>query len=106
MADPIMAGDVKTNNLGVGASAPGEVNPEDDIYEQYKKRMMLGYKHRPNPLVLLPIFSSILFCNNTSLLTLCLSILLYREIQGRRITKGSINVLPPSMSYLTIPSIS
>lgn len=50
MADPIMAGDVKTNNLGVGASAPGEVNPEDDIYEQYKKRMMLGYKHRPNPL--------------------------------------------------------
>ncbi|XP_010503934.1 PREDICTED: SURP and G-patch domain-containing protein 1-like protein isoform X3 [Camelina sativa] len=50
MADPIMAGDVKTNNLGVGASAPGEVMPEDDIYEQYKKRMMLGYKHRPNPL--------------------------------------------------------
>ncbi|ESQ45293.1 hypothetical protein EUTSA_v10010376mg [Eutrema salsugineum] len=50
MADPLMAGDVKTNNLGVGASAPGEVKPEDDIYEQYKKRMMLGYKHRPNPL--------------------------------------------------------
>ncbi|CAN8254699.1 unnamed protein product [Cochlearia groenlandica] len=50
MSDPIMAGDVKTNNLGVGASAPGEVKPEDDIYEQYKKRMMLGYKHRPNPL--------------------------------------------------------
>ncbi|VVB05446.1 unnamed protein product [Arabis nemorensis] len=50
MADPIMAGDIKTNNLGVGASAPGEVKPEDDIYEQYKKRMMLGYKHRPNPL--------------------------------------------------------
>jgi len=22
----------------------------DDIYEQYKKRMMLGYKFRPNPL--------------------------------------------------------
>lgn len=61
MADPIMAGDVKTNNLGVGASAPGEVNPEDDIYEQYKKRMMLGYKHRPNPLVLFTnIFTSIL----------------------------------------------
>ncbi|XP_010523679.1 PREDICTED: SURP and G-patch domain-containing protein 1-like protein [Tarenaya hassleriana] len=50
MADPIMAGDVKTNNLGVGASAPGEVTPDDDIYEQYKKRMMLGYKYRPNPL--------------------------------------------------------
>ncbi|XP_024023337.1 SURP and G-patch domain-containing protein 1-like protein [Morus notabilis] len=50
IANPIMAGDVKTNNLGVGANNPGEVHPEDDIYEQYKKRMMLGYRHRPNPL--------------------------------------------------------
>lgn len=46
-----MAGDVKKDNLGVGAVQPGEVSAEDDIYEQYKKRMMLGYKHRPNPLV-------------------------------------------------------
>ncbi|GMN54859.1 hypothetical protein TIFTF001_023982 [Ficus carica] len=50
IANPIMAGDVKMNNLGVGANNPGEVLPEDDIYEQYKKRMMLGYRHRPNPL--------------------------------------------------------
>ncbi|PON96517.1 G-patch domain containing protein [Trema orientale] len=50
IATPIMAGDVKTNNLGVGAHNPGEVTPEDDIYEQYKKRMMLGYRYRPNPL--------------------------------------------------------
>ncbi|XP_039034301.1 SURP and G-patch domain-containing protein 1-like protein isoform X2 [Hibiscus syriacus] len=50
IADPIMAGDVKMNNLGVGAHNPGEVNPDDDIYEQYKKRMMLGYRYRPNPL--------------------------------------------------------
>ncbi|KAK1422918.1 hypothetical protein QVD17_18207 [Tagetes erecta] len=50
IADPIMAGNVKKDNLGVGASQPGEVTPDDDIYEQYKKRMMLGYKHRPNPL--------------------------------------------------------
>ncbi|XP_068643779.1 SURP and G-patch domain-containing protein 1-like protein isoform X1 [Aristolochia californica] len=49
-ADPVMAGNVKLNNLGVGAEVPGEVTPEDDIYEQYKKRMMLGYRHRPNPL--------------------------------------------------------
>ncbi|XP_020598882.1 SURP and G-patch domain-containing protein 1-like protein isoform X2 [Phalaenopsis equestris] len=49
-ADPVMAGSVKLNNLGVGAENPGEVTPEDDIYEQYKKRMMLGYKYRPNPL--------------------------------------------------------
>ncbi|GAV72744.1 G-patch domain-containing protein/Surp domain-containing protein, partial [Cephalotus follicularis] len=50
IADPIKAGDVKLNNLGVGAHNPGDVTPEDDIYEQYKKRMMLGYRYRPNPL--------------------------------------------------------
>ncbi|KAE8672151.1 SURP and G-patch domain-containing protein 1-like protein [Hibiscus syriacus] len=50
ISNPIMAGDVKMNNLGVGAQNPGEVTAEDDIYEQYKKRMMLGYRHRPNPL--------------------------------------------------------
>ncbi|GMH27269.1 hypothetical protein Nepgr_029112 [Nepenthes gracilis] len=50
IADPIRAGDVKKDNLGVGAHQPGEVLPDDDIYEQYKKRMMLGYRYRPNPL--------------------------------------------------------
>lgn len=50
IANPITAGEVKTNNLGVGAHKPGEVTPDDDIYEQYKKRMMLGYRYRPNPL--------------------------------------------------------
>ncbi|KAL5549779.1 hypothetical protein UlMin_005010 [Ulmus minor] len=50
IADPIMAGNVKKDHLGVGAQNPGDVTPEDDIYEQYKKRMMLGYRHRPNPL--------------------------------------------------------
>lgn len=48
--NPINAGEVKTQPLGVGADKVGEVNDSDDIYEQYKKRMMLGYKHRPNPL--------------------------------------------------------
>ncbi|KAK6933763.1 G-patch domain [Dillenia turbinata] len=50
ISDPIMAGNVKKDNLGVGAQNPGDVTPEDDIYEQYKKRMMLGYRYRPNPL--------------------------------------------------------
>lgn len=50
-AIPVLAGNVKLDNLGVGAHQPGEVTPEDDIYEQYKKRMMLGYRYRPNPLV-------------------------------------------------------
>ncbi|KAG6514666.1 hypothetical protein ZIOFF_025035 [Zingiber officinale] len=50
-SEPVMAGEVKKDHLGVGAERPGEVNPEDDIYEQYKKRMMLGYRYRPNPMV-------------------------------------------------------
>ena len=60
-ADPVMAGDVKRNNLGVGAARPDEVTPEDDIYEQYKKRMMLGYRYRPNPLVCFISFCGIIF---------------------------------------------
>lgn len=63
IADPIMAGNVKKDNLGVGAVQPGEVTPEDDIYEQYKKRMMLGYRHRPNPLVNYPFYYE-LFCTD------------------------------------------
>mmetsp|Transcript_7402 Transcript_7402/g.27174 ORF Transcript_7402/g.27174 Transcript_7402/m.27174 type:complete len:170 (-) Transcript_7402:107-616(-) len=50
MVTPIQAGEVKTQPLGIGAAEVGEVKEDDDIYEQYKKRMMLGYKHRPNPL--------------------------------------------------------
>jgi len=47
---PIGPAGVKSDALGVGAAAVGEVTSEDDIYEQYKKRMMLGYRFRPNPL--------------------------------------------------------
>ncbi|CAK9860098.1 unnamed protein product [Sphagnum jensenii] len=45
-----MAGQVKLNNLGMGVEQPGEVTAEDDIFEQYKKRMMLGYHYCLNPL--------------------------------------------------------
>lgn len=76
IATPIMAGDVKTNNLGVGAQNPGEVTPDDDIYEQYKKRMMLGYRHRPNPLVL-QFFLSPLIANDF-LFTACCVMLTIR----------------------------
>jgi hypothetical protein len=47
----VQAGQVKLNNLGMGVEQPGEVTAEDDIFEQYKKRMMLGYHYRLNPLV-------------------------------------------------------
>ena len=47
---PVSASGIKQDNLGVGAEVHGEVSQDDDPFEQYCKRMMLGYKHRPNPL--------------------------------------------------------
>ena len=36
---------------GVGAVKPAEVKKEDDEFDLYRKRMMLAYRFRPNPLV-------------------------------------------------------
>lgn len=36
---------------GVGAEKPDDINQEDNEFEVYRKRMMLAYKFRPNPLV-------------------------------------------------------
>ena len=36
---------------GVGATVPAEVKKEDDEFDLYRKRMMLAYRFRPNPLV-------------------------------------------------------
>lgn len=36
--------------LGLGTQEHGTVAEGDDAFETYRKRMMLGYKHRPNPL--------------------------------------------------------
>lgn len=36
---------------GVGAAKPDDVGKEDDEFDLYRKRMMLAYKFRPNPLV-------------------------------------------------------
>lgn len=50
MTAPIQAGGMKADNRGLGAKEVHEVEQGDDMFEQYRKRMMLGYKHRPNPL--------------------------------------------------------
>ena len=44
------ASSMRQDNLGLGHEVHGEVKEGDDAFEQYRKRMMLGYKHRPNPL--------------------------------------------------------
>ena len=36
---------------GVGAALPAEVKKNDDEFDLYRKRMMLAYRFRPNPLV-------------------------------------------------------
>ncbi|RLN67092.1 hypothetical protein BBJ28_00009927 [Nothophytophthora sp. Chile5] len=36
---------------GLGLQASGELTEDDDEFDQYRKRMMLAYRFRPNPLV-------------------------------------------------------
>ena len=37
--------------MGLGTAQPGEVGEGDDEFDQYRKRMMLAYRFRPNPMV-------------------------------------------------------
>lgn len=43
-------------NAGLGQCRPDDIKADDDEYEAYRKRMMLAYRFRPNPLVSLNIF--------------------------------------------------
>ena len=36
---------------GVGAEKPAEIKKADNEFDLYRKRMMLAYRFRPNPLV-------------------------------------------------------
>jgi len=36
---------------GLGMDKPAELEKDDDEFEAYRKRMMLAYRFRPNPLV-------------------------------------------------------
>ena len=50
-AKPRGGGGAVNDGLGLGASnTAAEVTADDDPFEAYKKRMALGYRHRPNPL--------------------------------------------------------
>lgn len=39
------------NGAGLGIDRPAELTKNDDEYDAYRKRMMLAYRFRPNPLV-------------------------------------------------------
>lgn len=45
------------NGAGFGVDRPAELTRNDDEYDAYRKRMMLAYRFRPNPLV-----TSVLCC--------------------------------------------
>jgi len=47
---PINKGKVSFDHTGVGSEKPAEVKKDDSDFDLYRKRMMLAYKFRPNPL--------------------------------------------------------
>ncbi|XP_026684473.1 SURP and G-patch domain-containing protein 1-like, partial [Diaphorina citri] len=49
----------RTENQGLGVERPAEVSGDDDEFDAYRKRMMLAYRFRPNPLVSLNINHSL-----------------------------------------------
>ncbi|CAH1406409.1 unnamed protein product [Nezara viridula] len=48
--DPINKGKVRDSNEGLGHIRPDDISTGDDEYDAYRKRMMLAYRFRPNPL--------------------------------------------------------
>ncbi|XP_068196620.1 SURP and G-patch domain-containing protein 1 [Antennarius striatus] len=47
---PVNKGITATNGAGFGVERPAELTKHDDEYDAYRKRMMLAYRFRPNPL--------------------------------------------------------
>ncbi|XP_059061368.1 histone-lysine N-methyltransferase SETD1B-like [Achroia grisella] len=50
IVEPVNKANQPVANLGLGASASDIVSPQDDEFDAYRKRMMLAYRFRPNPL--------------------------------------------------------
>lgn len=44
-------GNVSVEGRGVGLERPAALEKDDDEFDAYRKRMMLAYRFRPNPLV-------------------------------------------------------
>ena len=44
-------GQTSLDGAGVGVDKPHNLSADDDEFEAYRKRMMLAYRFRPNPLV-------------------------------------------------------
>lgn len=53
-------GTTPINHSGLGQDRPSELDRNDNEYDMYRKRMMLAYRFRPNPLVCIFIFDKML----------------------------------------------
>lgn len=42
---------MRAEGQGLGLERPDDVDADDDEYDAYRKRMMLAYRFRPNPMV-------------------------------------------------------
>ncbi|XP_055006630.1 SURP and G-patch domain-containing protein 1 [Boleophthalmus pectinirostris] len=47
---PVNKGTVAVDGAGLGIDRPAELTKSDDEYDAFRKRMMLAYRFRPNPL--------------------------------------------------------
>lgn len=47
---PVNKGNVSVEGRGVGLERPSALEKDDDEFDAYRKRMMLAYRFRPNPL--------------------------------------------------------
>lgn len=50
-------GQTAVEGRGLGIERPAELGRDDDEFDAYRKRMMLAYRFRPNPLVNISSFS-------------------------------------------------
>ncbi|CAH8516929.1 unnamed protein product [Schistosoma bovis] len=50
IVNPVNKGNVHVDGVGLGIDRPSKLIKEDDEYDAYRKRMMLAYRFRPNPL--------------------------------------------------------
>ncbi|KAL5111622.1 SURP and G-patch domain-containing protein 1 [Taenia crassiceps] len=50
IVNPVSKGNVHVEGVGLGVERSSNLTVEDDEFEAYRKRMMLAYRFRPNPL--------------------------------------------------------
>jgi hypothetical protein len=54
----------RPENQGLGVERPEDVAHGDDEYDAYRKRMMLAYRFRPNPLVCISFILKLTLCSS------------------------------------------